>query len=75
LFVGFLGTALESLERHEEALQAFNKSIELNPKYVVAHYNKGSLSFFHLHLFQAPIDLLSFCCHFEFTSLKNDDLN
>jgi hypothetical protein len=42
-----LGTALESvcMERHEQALEAFNKSIELNPKSVVAHYNKGP--FFH----------------------------
>ena len=35
------GVNLGELERHEEAIECYDKAIELNPKYEKAWYNKG----------------------------------
>jgi len=35
------GFALSKLNRHEEALETFNKTIQLKPDYALAYYNKG----------------------------------
>jgi tetratricopeptide (TPR) repeat protein len=37
----FLGAALGAGERHEEAIDASTKAIELDPKYGLAYYNRG----------------------------------
>jgi tetratricopeptide (TPR) repeat protein len=34
-------TALIELKRHEESIESFNKSIELNPSYSYTYYFKG----------------------------------
>ncbi len=34
-----LGRAYLALGRHEEEVQAYQKAIQLNPKYIAAHYN------------------------------------
>ncbi|WP_218461046.1 tetratricopeptide repeat protein [Rickettsia sp. TH2014] len=36
------GNALDNLKRYEEAIQAFDKAIELKPDDAVAYYNKGN---------------------------------
>jgi tetratricopeptide (TPR) repeat protein len=38
------GTALEKLGKSDEAIQAFNKAIEVNPQDSYAWKQKGSLS-------------------------------
>ena len=35
------GVALSKLGKHEEALNAYNKAVEINPQYAKAWYNKG----------------------------------
>ncbi|MDX6379593.1 MAG: hypothetical protein QOI57_617 [Rubrobacteraceae bacterium] len=37
----FLGAALGAGERHEEAIDASTKAVELDPKYGLAYYNRG----------------------------------
>jgi tetratricopeptide (TPR) repeat protein len=37
----FLGAALGAGERHEEAIDASTKAIELDPEYGLAYYNRG----------------------------------
>ncbi len=37
------GTALQKMERHDEALAAYDRAIALKPDYANAHFNRGSL--------------------------------
>ncbi|WP_051822769.1 protein kinase domain-containing protein [Desulfonatronum thiodismutans] len=38
-----VGRALTRLERNDEALEAYNKAVEIDPSLVLAHYNRGVL--------------------------------
>ncbi len=35
------GVSLDKLQREEEALKAFDESLSINPKYLLAHYGRG----------------------------------
>ncbi|PIB55248.1 hypothetical protein AOA60_21695, partial [Pseudomonas sp. 2822-17] len=40
------GNALVGLERDEEAIEIYNKAIELNPEEEVAYYGRGLANFY-----------------------------
>ena len=37
------GNALQGLDKYNEAMQAYDKAIEIDPNYVDAWFNKGTL--------------------------------